>query len=151
MKEESEGEHETNVEAPSTGWTNKSSAHVVETLSRSSLVNSVNKRRQNRPFVNDESMLSNDRDTAVNTTSEGSVSWPKNERGQFRGMVNHMRRKLQSMTKKSNDKEQFKVIHAHLVKYMGDNRGRQQLVLPIPVGDWGTVQQLLNCLKKKKL
>lgn len=55
------------------------------------------------------------------------------------------------MTKKSNDKEQFKVIHAHLVKYMGDNRGRQQLVLPIPVGDWGTVQQLLNCLKKKKL
>lgn len=36
---------------------------------------SVNKRKQNRPFVNDESMLSNDRDTAVNTTSEGNISF----------------------------------------------------------------------------
>ncbi|VDM38264.1 unnamed protein product [Toxocara canis] len=87
----------------------------------------------------------------IDSLLSGSVSWPRDERGQFRGMVNHMRRKLQLMSKKSSDKEQFKIIRGHLVQYMRDNKDRRELILRIPIGDWGTVLQLLDCLKKKKL
>ncbi|KHN73658.1 hypothetical protein Tcan_13038 [Toxocara canis] len=87
----------------------------------------------------------------IDSLLSGSVSWPRDERGQFRGMVNHMRRKLQLISKKSSDKEQFKIIRGHLVQYMRDNKDRRELILRIPIGDWGTVLQLLDCLKKKKL
>lgn len=61
-------------------------------------------------------------------------------------MVNRMRRELQAM---DTEKKQLKVIRSYLLRYMGSDKDRQNLVLPLAVGGWGTVLQLLECLQKR--
>uniref|UniRef100_A0A0M3JGQ6 IS4 family transposase n=1 Tax=Anisakis simplex TaxID=6269 RepID=A0A0M3JGQ6_ANISI len=64
-------------------------------------------------------------------------------------LVNHLKRRLQVLSKKLTEKELLKIIRGYLLKYMGRDRSRQQAILPIQLGNWGTVKQLIDCLRKK--